>query len=51
MLENALLTINRFMESLDWVDRTYIAKHKADDPRNLRAMYYPNLRSVNAGKE
>jgi hypothetical protein len=32
------------MESLDWVDRTYIAKHKSDDPRSLRAMYYPNLR-------
>jgi hypothetical protein len=34
----------RFMESLDWVDRTYIAKHKSDDPKNLRAMYYPNLK-------
>ena len=32
------------MESLDWVDRTYIAKHKSDDPTKLRAMYYPNLR-------
>jgi hypothetical protein len=31
------------MESLDWVDRTYIAKHKSDDPTTLRAMYYPNL--------
>ena len=31
------------MESLDWVDRTYIAKHKSDDPSSLRAMYYPNL--------
>jgi hypothetical protein len=31
------------MESLDWVDRTYIAKHKFDDPTTLRAMYYPNL--------
>jgi len=31
------------MESLDWVDRTYIAKHKSDDPTQLRAMYYPNL--------
>lgn len=34
----------RFMESLDWVDRTYIAKHRSDDPSKLRAMYYPNLR-------
>jgi hypothetical protein len=33
-----------FMESLDWVDRTYIAKHKSEDPHSLRAMYYPNLR-------
>ena len=32
------------MDSLDWVDRTYIQKHKADDPSQLRAMYYPNLR-------
>jgi hypothetical protein len=31
------------MESLDWVDRTYIAKHRSDDPKGLRAMYYPNL--------
>ncbi|RDI77348.1 putative helicase [Venturia inaequalis] len=35
---------NMFMESLDWVDRTYIAKHRSDDPAKLRAMYYPNLR-------
>lgn len=32
------------MESLEWVDRTYIAKHQSDDPSDLRAMYYPNLR-------
>jgi len=31
------------MESLNWVDRTYIAKHRSEDPSNLRAMYYPNL--------
>jgi hypothetical protein len=31
------------MESLDWVDRTYIKMHKSDDPKGLRAMYYPNL--------
>jgi hypothetical protein len=31
------------MESLDWVDRTYIAKHKSEEPTTLRAMYYPNL--------
>lgn len=32
------------MDSLAWVDRTYVLKHKSDDPTNLRAMYYPNLR-------
>ncbi|MCJ1246575.1 hypothetical protein MMC30_003784 [Trapelia coarctata] len=33
-----------FMDSLQWVDQTYIQKHRADDPATLRAMYYPNLR-------
>ena len=33
-----------FMESLEWVDRTYMAKHQSDDPTDLRAMYYPNLK-------
>ncbi|PYH49005.1 transmembrane protein UsgS [Aspergillus saccharolyticus JOP 1030-1] len=32
-----------FMESLKWVDATYVHKHKQDDPKNLRDMYYPNL--------
>ncbi|RAL10296.1 transmembrane protein UsgS [Aspergillus homomorphus CBS 101889] len=32
-----------FMESLKWVDATYVQKHKKDDPKNLRDMYYPNL--------
>ncbi|GAM85736.1 hypothetical protein ANO11243_037440 [Dothideomycetidae sp. 11243] len=32
-----------FMESLRWVDQTYIQKHKTEDPSHLRAMYYPNL--------
>jgi hypothetical protein len=32
------------MDSLNWVDRTYVQKHKSDDPSQLRAMYYPNLR-------
>lgn len=31
------------MDSLRWVDETYVQKHKTDDPHNLRAMYYPNL--------
>ncbi|PGH04111.1 hypothetical protein AJ80_08573 [Polytolypa hystricis UAMH7299] len=33
-----------FMESLRWVDSTYTRKHSLDDPRTLRALYYPNLR-------
>ncbi|GAW24778.1 hypothetical protein ANO14919_143720 [Xylariales sp. No.14919] len=33
-----------FMDSLDWVDRTYVSKHKHESPDNLRDMYYPNLR-------
>ena len=32
-----------FMDSLEWVDRTYTERHKKDDPRKLREMYYPNL--------
>lgn len=32
-----------FMESLKWVDTTYVQKHKSDDPKSLRAMYYPNM--------
>jgi len=31
------------MDSLRWVDETYVQKHKSEDPHNLRAMYYPNL--------
>ena len=38
-------TLDRmFMDSLDWVDRTYIAKHQSEDPNTLRAMYYENLK-------
>ncbi|MCJ1398757.1 hypothetical protein MMC11_001958 [Xylographa trunciseda] len=33
-----------FMDSLAWVDQTYVQKHKTEDPKTLRAMYYPNLR-------
>lgn len=32
------------MDSLNWVDRTYVQKHKHDDPNHLRDMYYPNLK-------
>jgi hypothetical protein len=38
-----------FMESLEWVDSTYIKMHKSDDPRGLRALYYPNLRMYPSG--
>jgi len=34
-----------FMDSLRWVDKTYVQKHQSDpDPSKLRPMYYPNLR-------
>ena len=32
------------MDSLNWVDQTYVQKHKSDDPKQLRAMYYPNMK-------
>jgi len=32
------------MESLRWVDQTYVQKHKSEDPHQLRAMYYPNMK-------
>ncbi|KAL9114626.1 MAG: hypothetical protein Q9227_001304 [Pyrenula ochraceoflavens] len=32
-----------FMDSLRWVDATYMQKHRSDNPDDLRAMYYPNL--------
>ena len=31
------------MESLRWVDTTYLQKHKAENPSALRSMYWPNL--------
>ncbi|KAI1826579.1 transmembrane protein UsgS [Xylaria intraflava] len=33
-----------FMDSLHWVDITYVSKHKHENPDDLRDMYYPNLR-------
>ncbi|KAI1608719.1 hypothetical protein EDD36DRAFT_91157 [Exophiala viscosa] len=35
---------NLFMESIRFVDQTYVQKHKSDDPSKLRAMYYPTLK-------
>lgn len=32
-----------FMDSLNWVDQTYVQKHKSEDPAVLRSMYFPNL--------
>lgn len=32
------------MDSLRWVDMTYVRKHKNEDADRLRDMYYPNLR-------
>ncbi|KAI8957200.1 formamidase [Daldinia sp. FL1419] len=34
---------NMFMDSLRWVDMTYVQKHKHENPDTLRGMYYPNL--------
>ncbi|RMZ91837.1 hypothetical protein DV736_g933, partial [Chaetothyriales sp. CBS 134916] len=34
---------NLFMDSLQWVDQTYVQKHKSDDPSQLRTLYYPTL--------
>ena len=31
------------MDSLNWVDKTYVSKHKHESPDQLRGMYYPNL--------
>lgn len=36
---------NLFMQSLNWVDTTYMRKHIYDSPNDLRELYYPNLRS------
>jgi hypothetical protein len=32
------------MDSLQWVDKTYYAKHEGENPSSLRQTYYPNLR-------
>lgn len=37
-----------FMDSLRWVDHTYVQKHKSENPQNLRSMYYPNLQLYNS---
>ncbi|QSS60994.1 transmembrane protein [Histoplasma capsulatum] len=40
-----------FMESLRWVDSTYIEKHKSDHPEGLRALYYPHLRMYSVRRD
>ena len=40
-----------FMDSLSWVDETYVTKHKGENPDDLRAMYYPNLKMYDDGQE
>src|SRR6266480_3099859 len=34
---------HRFMESLKWVDQTYMEKHASEDPATLRKGYFVNL--------
>lgn len=41
----------RFMDSLKWVDQTYYAKHKSENPDTLRATYYAELRMYQAHGE
>lgn len=36
------------MDSLQWVDQTYYAKHKSEDPKTLRATYFAELRMYSA---
>jgi hypothetical protein len=36
------------MDSLRWVDTTYVQKHKTEDPRTLRSLFYPNMKMYNA---
>jgi hypothetical protein len=36
------------MDSLLWVDQTYVQKHKTEDPHNLRALYHQNLEQYSA---
>jgi hypothetical protein len=42
-IPNPANRLTSFMQSIQWVDMTYIQKHKSENPDHLRAMYYPNL--------
>ena len=48
MLAHADTDSSRFMDSLQWVDQTYYAKHKSENPKTLRAEYYTELRMYSA---
>lgn len=43
-----MLNKSRFMQSLQWVDATYVQKHKDENPSDLRDMFYPNLKMYRA---
>lgn len=43
LVQGSTLTV-LVMDSLQWVDQTYVQKHQGEDPKNLRALFYPNLR-------
>jgi hypothetical protein len=36
------------MRSLQWVDLTYVKKHEAENPENLRDLFYPNLKEYSS---
>lgn len=42
-IDSIIADSSSFMQSLLWVDETYIQKHKHDKPNNLRPMYHANL--------
>ena len=42
-LRQQITDIHSFMQSLQWVDITYVKKHETDNPDDLRDLYYPNL--------
>ncbi|KAF4983826.1 hypothetical protein FZEAL_863 [Fusarium zealandicum] len=42
---------NLFMQSLEWVDMTYVRKHQDENASELRDMYYPNLKAYRASRD
>lgn len=43
LLQPGAYCCHSFMQSVEWVDSTYIQKHQSENPDTLRAMYYPSL--------